>query len=526
MEKLAIEDNETKINKSQNGNNNKITKSIRQSSVSLNSELTSSIVSNKLTKSIKSSLNNQHNKKHDLFLQKITYYTDTYYFAFDYVSNIIFLLRDLVSSLHSRYMKLFKMIKVYLKYFKDLSCVQINFSNEITRINSQYQKKNSFSGLIGKCQNKLGECLMNIGQFVKKEIVENENFCQIEGIYTKMENFDKKLEKIFSKLEHRKNKIQNFYKKNFEKIFENFKNKLNDENLDKELIEMVDLILIEHNLINYINKLFLKIEIFLNSILEINEKMKQTVKNYSYLLKKCTDYFVEENKKYSNLDLFSSFGKIEDFTKEFSNFEINEQLSPKFLINSQNKKKKEFNEIFFSFQNNLMKSDFYQNNQVIYDDQNFKIEKYELFEYFIHFLISLLPPKIEVNYNDLIKFKGNFKRDCGVFREWKKSLLIITIQGHIIVFDEDTDNQKENDDINANKFILIYKLGVTGIKEKEVKNKKNCFEIWEIAPSKKKSKLLLLECENQEVYHEILEEILNNKQNEKRIESQLSHSSQ
>ena len=57
MEKLAIEDNETKINKSQNGNNNKITKSIRQSSVSLNSELTSSIVSNKLTKSIQSYCN-------------------------------------------------------------------------------------------------------------------------------------------------------------------------------------------------------------------------------------------------------------------------------------------------------------------------------------------------------------------------------------------------------------------------------------------------------------------------------------
>ena len=94
------------------------------------------------------------------------------------------------------------------------------------------------------------------------------------------------------------------------------------------------------------------------------------------------------------------------------------------------------------------------------------------------------------------------------------------------MFDEDTDNQKENGDINANKFILIYKLGVTGIKEKEVKNKKKCFEIWEIAPSKKKSKLLLLECENQEVYHEILEEILNNKQNEKSLESQLIHSSQ
>ena len=36
---------------------------------------------------------------------------------------------------------------------------------------------------------------MNIGQFVKKEIVENENFCQIEGIYTKMEKIYKKVSK-------------------------------------------------------------------------------------------------------------------------------------------------------------------------------------------------------------------------------------------------------------------------------------------------------------------------------------------
>lgn len=519
MEIIAKE--ETIINKSTNGNNNKISNRTRQSSASLNSELTSSIVSNKLTKSIKSSLNSSHNKKHDLFLQKINYFTDAYYFSYDYVSNVIFLLRDLVSSLHSRYMKLFKILKVYLKYFKDLSCVQINFSNEITKINSQCHKKNSFSNIIGKCQNKLGECLMNIGQFVKKEIVENDNFCQIEGIYTKMENFDKNLEKIFAKLEHRKNKIQNFYKKNFEKIFENFKNKFNDEDLDKELIEMMDFILIEHNLINYINKLFLKIEFFLNSILEINEKMKQTVKNYNYLLKKCIDYFMEENKKYSNLDLFSSFGKIEDFTKEFSNFEINEQLSPKFLINSQNKKKKDFNEVFFAFQNNLMKSDFYQNNQVIYDDQNFKIEKYELFEYLIHFLVSLLPPKIEINYNDLIKFKGNFNRDCGVFRDWKKSLLIITLQGHVIIFDE--ENQKENDNIKTNKFILIYNLELTQIKEKQVKNKQYCFEIWEIAPSKKKSKLLLLESESKEVYQELLNEIQNSHQNDKSTESKIIH---
>ena len=83
---------------------------------------------------------------------------------------------------------------------------------------------------------------------------------------------------------------------------------------------------------------------------------------------------------------------------------------------------------------------------------HFNIKHFKSTEIFFKFLLSLIPPTFQVNYDDVIQFKTDVKRDCGLFKGWKECHMIISYQGHILFFDEEpvpkTEERSESGNFN------------------------------------------------------------------------------
>ena len=84
-------------------------------------------------------------------------------------------------------------------------------------------------------------------------------------------------------------------------------------------------------------------------------------------------------------------------------------------------------EILSSLQTLYIKNTQFEDNIIIYDNYRFTIDNYDTFDNLIDFLLTLIPYEIEINYTELISFKGEYLRDAGLFKGWKKCFIVITI---------------------------------------------------------------------------------------------------
>ena len=287
------------------------------------------------------------------------------------------------------------------------------------------------------------------------------------------------------------------YEKNYTKLLEEFKVKYNDDDLDDSLINMIDFIVIEHDIFQYINKAYRKVEAFIKDIKQMNSFLFSLINPYMIIIKQCVDIYSTSNHSSSNEELSS-------FYKSISSESLQSQLSPNQIISHN--KRKELSEIFSSLQTLYIKNNQFEDNIIIYDNYRFTLDNYDTFDSLIDFLLTLIPYQIEINFIELISFKGEYSRDAGLFKGWKKCYIVITKQGHLIIFDEDTSDEKENE-VSVNKLFLVYRLSRVGIKKKENKTKK-LFEIYENDKGKAK-KEIVLESINENDYNSIFTEINN-----------------
>ena len=79
----------------------------------------------------------------------------------------------------------------------------------------------------------------------------------------------------------------------------------------------------------------------------------------------------------------------------------------------------------------------YIKSEEIDDITNFNLIKYNSSENLIQFLMRLIPEKFMIKFEDLIELQINVKRNTNIFQGQKNCLLIVTFQGHIILFDQD-----------------------------------------------------------------------------------------
>ena len=446
------------------------------------------------------------NNSIDLYINKINHYIKIYFFTQKYTNSIIQLFKRICEPLYSSISSSFlNEIKPLLKYFKEISSVYINLSNEMKKIHIEIEKFDNnkslllgedSSNLIYKTNNIIYDNFNVISNDIKKVFLSNSSFSKIDTVHTKFENNFKKMISLVSDLEIKRQEHENLYIKNYEKQFELFKSQIKSPDILIIIQDFIDYVLIEYNLISFSNQMFIYVNHFLNEITIYIKNSKDLMNEYINLLKQCMEIYHNQISRIFNMNLYNTFGDINKFNENSNKLTIDEKLSVKKLLenNTSINTIKDFNQLFSQFQENLIKNNEFINNEDIKDDNNFKSEKYNSLEELINFLINLIPKNIEINYNELIIYKTNCKRIKGILKGIKNSFIVITIQGHILIFDEDKENN--NEDIISNKLYIVYNKSKVAMKKKKSKKSNFMIVIWEIGNNKKKIKKLVIDTLN------------------------------
>ena len=193
------------------------------------------------------------------------------------------------------------------------------------------------------------------------------------------------------------------------------------------------------------------------------------------------------------------------------------------------------NHLLLNYRDILIQSQILQDkNKIIEEITNFNLLNFKSTQYFFSFLIDLVPPIKKFNFEDYIQLKLNLKRDAGLIKKWRNSILVVTQQGHILILDESVqtnpkevkeaketnnnsqtkeDNKEENKIIDnneiivknelnkgivSNKLMYMYLKTSYGITVTGKKDDKFLFQLWAYYNGNKKSKELYLDALTQE----------------------------
>lgn len=467
---------------------------------SLNFELTSSKVSQRSFKRKKTIVEiTQIDETREILLKKIIRLNNIFSFSKNIGNFYSQILKKYFDSYYSNLNTfLNNEIKPLIKYFKDLTNIYSNFSLELNKISNILPNQNeelilgqNVIEIVSKANLSFEKYLNELSLSLKKNI-SSITINKYDNLNLKIDENNKKTFKLIWKIEHRLIKLDNLYVKNFKNVFDTFKEKFNDDNLENELILMNDFIMIEHKLVSYCNKIFIKIEFYLNEILKIIKESNEDFNEYILFMKNNLESF--KNQIFLNNDIYLSI----DLSEE-TDFDLEKQS----LLNLINKSR-DINEIIKQFQHNLIQYDFIKET-IIYEDSNFNIKNYETFKEFILFSLKLIPKKIPIEYNDIIQFKAPCLRDAGVFKGWRNCFIIVTIQKHVIIFDEEKDI-KDNS-FNMNKLFVIYNQNLIVVEKKTSKKSKFIIGISELNQKEKKIKNMQIDAIDEDNRNNIIKAI-------------------
>ena len=457
------------------------------------------------------------NKTVDLFIQKIQYYQKIYNFTQTYVTNLVNIIKRFYESLYKKICNSYSNdFKPLIKYIGRLSYVYTALNLEMKKINfdvEQTMGQQHDSYLLGDDSSKiahktnilLDENFKNISTEIKKKIVSNPNYSKMDSVPTKLDFIYRKGLAMVSELEQKKKEYEIFYIKNYEKEFNSFLKQFKAPDIINILQDFTDYSIVEFYFINASNQIFSNCNHYLNEIYVIVKNLKEILLEYIDLLKQAMEVYHNHISKIFNMNLYKTFGDYEKFVENISKKSINLKLSVKKLLESKQDQinLKEFNDLLFEYKENLLNNP-NPNNDLIKDDNNFLVEKYNSIEKFFNFLIQLIPKTIEINNNVLIQYQKNCKRSAGMFKGFKNAYIVVTIQGHILILDDEKD---KNENIISNKIFMIYNKSKVQIRKKESKKTNFLLSIWEITNNKKKIKHLILDTLNEENLNETIKHI-------------------
>lgn len=383
-----------------------------------------------------------------IYLQKITNLSNMFIFSNKYSTSLISLHRKFVDYFTGELLNLYNNdIKLNLKYIKDVSNLFTSYSSELSKINNPLLNLSetnnaSLGNFLLKHQKNICETLNNCSSFIKSDILNDPLYGKIENFQSKVENVNKETNKMLEKIEHRIDKTQALYKTEFEKIEENFKNNYNSSKILTIINEMPEIIFIELKSVNYINKLFGRIGVFLNNTLLEFVNLINSLSQYYSLVKNSLTLYVANIKNLLSEDIVNPNNEIENYFLSTIPEEIEKKLSVyNILIKKSNFFVDTFNNSFLLYQDSLMQTHLI-NNQMIYDNTNFNIKKYKTFSSFMKFLINTMPKQRDPDFTTIIKDKFEVKYDPGMFKNWTQCNIIITKQEHLLLYEKEI-NEKE-----------------------------------------------------------------------------------
>ena len=201
----------------------------------------------------------------------------------------------------------------------------------------------------------------------------------------------------------------------------------------------------------------------------------------------------------------------------------------------------EMNHLLLNYRDILIQSQLLKDkNKIIDEITNFNLLNFKSTKSFFDFLLDLVPQIMKFNFEQEIQLRLYLKRDAGVFKKWRNTLLVVTQQGHILFMDESpyaskAEKLKESSNVNVdikqsannenkieeepkkienendiiikdelskgiepNKLVHIYLKTSYGISITGKKEDKYLFQLWNYCNGNKKSKELFFDALNQE----------------------------
>ena len=395
----------------------------------------------------------------DIIRTKIKTLRDNFNFSlqfYDIITKIIKNFQDLT------YEKLTNTINEtynYFSFFKNSSELYSKFAEQIHTSNNTIMSSlnlpklndNFLLGVMQKTQNLLFQNLSQISNGLKQNIISKGPLSQLEDKITKIDFIKKMNLNKFKEIEEEKKQlVKKFHK--YDKLFESYlplpnpnNNNPNHNNAGNRiqrppLVDTPDFVFIVHNLLEIINKLIVDINLFIVDTKDCFYKMNVLYVEMNNLVRDAVLIYIRESKKVFNIDVAKNFEEIENYYK---NLKKNKQ-DKIFKLNqifSNNKSQEAIHTLLQQYYVLLCNSGRVK-KEFLSDRNTFSIEQYSNLLLFFEWLISISPQPTGLSSEDLVMKRFKVKRDPGIFKGWRDSILVFTRQHHLLLYDtaEKTEN--------------------------------------------------------------------------------------
>ena len=411
----------------------------------------------------------QYNKIMIVYIKKINELEDIYNFTYEYFSFIIKIFEKLCKPFILSLSNLFtNNIKPNLLYFQEIINVFNEFSEKMKNILNKpiddklNNKKNepidnnlthsecNLIDSVKKLNNIYADNFNKASKNIQNHINDNKLLMKLETIEPKFVEILNKMNLFLNKLIKRRTKFNDKYQKEFLPYFTGIKQKLNDPSFLQYLTFGKDFLFIEHIILSSSNKIYSKISQFLVNMEFLFKESLNIFYDYLELLNDLIKLYYNENKNVLNIASLIPNKSIINFNNLMKSKNIRKSIEEKFSFNKiieNNEDEKVFNDINHLLLNyrDLLTQYSYVKNDDIEDVIKFNLINYQSSESFTQFLMNLIPSKFPFEYKDVVELKMDIKRNSGIIKGWRNSLLIITYQGHILIFDKDGDAMSKND---------------------------------------------------------------------------------
>ena len=376
----------------------------------------------------------------------------------------------------------------YFSFFKHSSELYSKFAEQIHSSNNSIMSSlnvpklndNFLLGVMQKTQNLLFQNLSQISNGLKQNIISKGPFSQLEDKITKIEFIKKLNSNKFREVEEYKKKlVKQFHK--YDKLFESYLpqinlNKSNNPNHNNannrnivprpSLVDTPDFIFIVHKLLEIINKLIVDINLFIVDTKDCLYKMNVLYVEMNNLVRDSVLIYIRESKKVFNIDVAKNFEEIENYYKNIQKNKSDKIFKLTQIFNT-NKSQEEIHTLLQQYYVLLCNSGRVKKEHLS-DRNTFSIEQYSNLLLFFEWLISISPQPHGLTSEDLVIKRFKVKRDPGIFKGWRDSIMVFTRQHHLLLYD--SAEKIEN-------FVKIFEIDKTNFRRKLDNKRPFMFEL-------------------------------------------------